>query len=99
MHARAPIIAARRLTRQDAWLEPIRDGQNKHARFVWVKRGGVGNTSGSGPSGCKATPRARLSRTLAERAGVPAVVAARQAARVAAKKHPPKIIYGKELSQ
>ncbi len=95
MHARAPIIAARRLTRQDTWLDPIRDGQNKHARFIWVKRGGTGSTSGSGPSGRTATPRARLSRTLADRAGVAAVVTARQAARVAAKKHPPTIIYGK----
>jgi len=50
----------------------MRDGDLKHARFVWVKRGGVGRQSGSGPSGCKATPRALLSRALRDRAGVAA---------------------------
>lgn len=96
MHARAPVTVSRKQASQAAWLEPIRDGQNKHTRFIWVKRGGTGKMSGNGPSGRRATPRALLARTLAQRAGVPAVVTARQAARVAAKKHPPKIIYGKD---
>ena len=91
MHARAPIIAGPKQSRTEAWQEPIRDGQNKHARFIWVKRGGVGSTSGSGPTGRKATPRALLARNLANRPGVAAFVTARQAATVAAKKHPPKL--------
>jgi hypothetical protein len=59
-----------------------------------IKRGGVGRQSGSGPSGRTATPRAVLSRSLRDRAGVAKVVTERQAARVARKKHPPKVIYG-----
>lgn len=62
---------------------------------IKVKRGGVGRMSGNGPSGRKATPRALLARTLRDRGGVAAVVTARQAARVAAKATPPKIIWGK----
>jgi hypothetical protein len=61
---------------------------------IKVKRGGVGRQSGSGPSGRTATPRAVLARALRDRAGVAKVVTERQAARVKAKKHPPKIIYG-----
>jgi hypothetical protein len=96
MHARAPIIADRKMVASAAWGEPLRNDQNKHARFIWVKRGGVGRQSGNGPSGCKATPRALLARTLAERAGVAAAVTTRQAARVEAKKRPIRIIYGKD---
>jgi hypothetical protein len=94
MHARAPIIADRKLVASEAWNEPIRDGSNKHVRFLWHKRGGTAS-SGSGPTGHKATKRALLARALADRPNVAAVVTARQAARVEAKKHPPKIIYGK----
>lgn len=75
------------------WLEPIRDGMNKHRRFVWIKRGGTSGTSGSGPAGRKATRRALLARALAERAGVAAFVTLRQAARTAEKKQPRKIIW------
>lgn len=78
---------------QEAWLEPMRDGANKHRRYVWVKRGGNSKTSGSGASGCKATPRALLSRALRDRTGVAAVVTARQAARVA-RKAAPLVLYG-----
>jgi hypothetical protein len=96
MHARAPIIADRKMVATEAWNEPLRNDQTKHARFVWVKRGGVGKQSGNGPSGRKATPRALLARTLRDRPGVAEFVTKRQAARVEAKKHPPKIIYGKD---
>ena len=61
---------------------------------VKIARGGVGHMSGNGPSGRRATPRALLSRTLKDRAGVAAVVTKRQTAVVEAKKHPPKVIYG-----
>jgi hypothetical protein len=61
---------------------------------IKIKRGGVGRVSGSGPSGSKATPRALLQRTLRDRAGVAAVVSKRQAAALAAKASPSKVIYG-----
>lgn len=93
MHGRSGVIAPSSMRRQAAWGEPISDGQLKHLRFVWIKRGGTGRTSGSGPSGRRATPRALLARTLAERAGVAEVVKARQAARVVAKALPPRL-YG-----
>lgn len=93
MHTRAAIIANRKVVVSEAWNEPIRDGQNKHVRFLWGKRGGTGKMSGNGPSGRKATPRAMLARSLADRPLVAAVVKARQEARVEAKKHPPKIIW------
>jgi hypothetical protein len=94
MHAKAAIIANRKIVASAAWNEPLRDGQNKHVRFLWGKRGGTGKMSGNGPSGRRATPRALLARTLANRPLVAATVTARQAARVEAKKYPPKIIYG-----
>jgi hypothetical protein len=62
--------------------------------IIKIKRGGVGRQSGSGPSGSTATPRAVLARALRNRAGVAAIVTARQAARVEAKKTPRRIIYG-----
>ena len=96
MHARAPIIADRKMAASEAWNEPIGNGQNKHIRFIWVKRGGTGRISGSGPSGRRATPRALLARALADRPLVAAAVTTRQAARVEAKKHPPRVIYGKD---
>jgi hypothetical protein len=61
---------------------------------VKIARGGVGHMSGNGPSGRKATPRALLSRTLKERAGVAAAVTKRQVAALARKANPPKVIYG-----
>lgn len=88
MRGRGGVCAGPKMVAQDTWLEPIRDGMNKHRRFVWVKRGGNSGTSGSGPSGCKATPRALLSRSLRDRPGVAGTVTARQAARVAAKATP-----------
>jgi hypothetical protein len=78
-------------------MEPMHDGSNKHRRFIWIKRGGVGRQSGSGPSGCKATPRALLSRSMRDRAGVAAVVTARQAATLARKANPPAVIYGPSI--
>lgn len=84
MHARAPILASRAYM---ASGQPL---------IIKGKRGGTGRQSGSGPSGAKATPRALLSRAMRERPGVALVVTTRQAARVEAKKHPPKIIYGKD---
>lgn len=83
MHARAPVFATPGM---------IRSGQ---PLVVKMKRGGTGRMSGSGPSGCKATPRALLARSMADRANVSAVVTARQAAVVARKANPPKVIYGK----
>lgn len=62
---------------------------------IKINRGGTGRMSGNGPSGRKATPRALLARTMRERAGVAAVVTARQALAVARKANPPKVIYGR----
>lgn len=82
MHARAAVFATRA---QVVSGQPL---------VIKAKRGGTGRMSGSGPSGCKATPRALLARALRERSGVSAVVTARQAASVARKANPPKVIYG-----
>ena len=60
---------------------------------IKIKRGGVGRMSGNGPSGRKATPRAILARTLRDRAGVAAAVTKRQAAALARKANPPKVIW------
>jgi len=81
MHARAPVFATRS---QIASGMPL---------VIKINRGGTGKMSGNGPSGRKATARAMLARTLRDRPGVAAVVTARQAATMAAKKHPPKIIW------
>lgn len=94
MRGRGGVCVNAKAAHQEGWLAPIHDGMTKHTRFQWIKRGGVGRQSGSGPSGCKATPRALLSRALRERAGVAAVVTARQAATVARKNSPPAVIYG-----
>lgn len=93
MRGHGPVTTNDRQTARDEWLEPIRDGQNKHRRFIWIKRGGTSGTSGSGPQGRKATRRALLSRALAERPSVAQTVTARQAATVAAKKLPLAIIW------
>jgi hypothetical protein len=61
---------------------------------VKIARGGVGHMSGNGPSGRRATPRALLSRTLKDRAGVAAAVTKRQAAALQAKATPRRVIYG-----
>lgn len=97
MRGRGGVIAGADKTRQAAWGEPMTDGQTKHARFVWIKRGGPGKQAGSGPTGHKATPRALLARSMRDRPGVAKVVTERQAAIVAAKKQPPRIIYGPPL--
>jgi len=94
MRGRGGVIAGGDKTRNPAWSEPMTDKMNKHIRFVWINRGGNSKTSGSGPSGRKSTPRALLSRSMRDRAGVAAVVTARQAARVLAKATPPVVIYG-----
>lgn len=95
MRGHGGVCTNARMAARGDWLEPIRDGMNKHRRFVWIKRGGTSGTSGSGPAGRKATRRALLSRAMAERAGVAAFVTARQAARVIEKTKPLKIIWGK----
>jgi hypothetical protein len=82
MHGRGPCYATRG---QVASGMPL---------VIKINRGGTGRMSGNGPSGRKATPRALLARTLRERSGVAAVVTARQAAAVARKASPPKVIYG-----
>lgn len=93
MRGRGGVIAPASKTRQPAWHEPIRnDGQQKHARFIWQAKWGNGSMS-SGPTGCKATPRALLARSLADRPVVSKIVTDRQAARVEAKSQPPKIIW------
>ena len=38
-----------------------------HINEIWIKRGGTGKTSGSGPSGWKLRPARLLSRSLAGR--------------------------------
>lgn len=93
MRGRGGVCVNAKAASREAWIVPMRDGDMKHARFVWIKRGGVGRQSGSGPSGCKATPRALLSRALRDRAGVALVVTTRQATRVARKAAPP-VLYG-----
>lgn len=80
MRGHGGVIAGGKLVVRPEWLEPVRDGSSKHRRFVWIKRGGTSKTSGSGPQGRKATSRALLARSLAERPLVAAAVAARQAA-------------------
>ena len=95
MRGRSGVTAPASLRRQAAWNEPMTGGQLKHLRFVWIKRGGVGRTSGSGPSGCKATPRALLARAMRDRPGVAEFVTKQQAARVVAKANPPAVIYGR----
>ena len=94
MRGRGGVCVSAKVAAQAAWLEPMRDGMNKHRRFIWQKRGGVGKQSGSGQSGSKATPRALLSRALRQRAGVAEYVTKRQAASVARKANPPAVIYG-----
>lgn len=93
MRGRGGVIAGAAKLRQAAWDEPIRsDGQQKHARYIWQAKFGNGSM-GSGPSGHKATPRALLARALADRAGVALTVATRQAAAVARRVSPPKVIW------
>ncbi len=95
MRGRGGVTAPASMRRQEAWNAPLIGGQLKHLRFQWIKRGGVGRQSGSGPSGCKATPRALLARALRDRAGVAKVVTDRQAATVARKaSYPGAVIYG-----
>ena len=92
MRGHSGVIAPASMRRQAAWDEPMIGGQLKHLRFVWIKRGGTGGTSGSGPAGRKATQRALLSRAMRERAGVAEFVTKRQAERVAAKAQSPRVI-------
>ena len=94
MHARAPITAGRKMVASDAWQIPMSsDGGGSHVRFIRSKRGGTGGTGGSGPTGYKATPRALLSRHMADRTGVALVVKNRQAVATKANKLPPKVIW------
>jgi hypothetical protein len=93
MRGHGGVIAGNKLASKPDWLEIMRDGMNKHRRFVWIKRGGPSGTGGSGPQGRKATRRAMLSRSLADRPLVAAAVTARQAAAVLAKATPRRIIW------
>lgn len=51
MRGRSGVCVNARQANQAAWLVPIRDGDMKHARFVWIKRGGVGRMSASKTDG------------------------------------------------
>lgn len=78
MHSRAGLMAKPKLIASPEWQEPLRDGQLKHRRFIWLTQFSVGRM-GSGPQGRKATKRALLSRALRERAGAAAAETKRQA--------------------
>lgn len=91
MHSRAPLMASAKLAASEIWNEPIRDGQNKHRRFIWLTQFGVGRM-GSGPQGRKATKRALLSRALRERAGAAAAETKRQAENRLRNLNPPRLI-------
>lgn len=80
MQSRAGVIVSDKVAASAAWQEPIRDGMLKHKRFIWIKRGGTAS-SGSGPTGWKTKPAARLARSLAERPGVALAVKQRQQAK------------------
>lgn len=87
MHAKAPVYAT---------PSQVRNGLTT----IKLKRGGTGGNSGSGPTGYKATARALLARSMAERAGVAQAVKARQALVTEAKKLPRAIIWpGKPSAQ
>lgn len=78
MHSRAPLLGNAKVVLSDEWREPIRDGQQKHRRFIFLTQFGTGST-GSGPQGRKSTKRALLARSLRERAGADAGERVRQA--------------------
>lgn len=92
MRGHAPVTTNARQAARDEWLEPMRDGANKHRRFIWIKRGGTAS-SGSGPTGYKATRRALLARGLADRPLVAQAETARQAVARARKHKAPAIIW------
>lgn len=98
MRGRGAVIARASKTRQAAWNEPIRDNTLKHARFIWIAKWGNGNMS-SGPTGRKATRRAMLARSLADRPVVSKVVTDRQIARTEAKRQPPIVIWPGPLAE
>lgn len=80
MKAKAGVCVNAKRAASAAWNEPIKDGQLKHARFVWVRRGSNNGQNGNGPSGYKVTPSRRLARSLADRPGVALAVKKRQQA-------------------
>lgn len=80
MHGRSGVCVNARTAMTAQWREPIYDGQKKHARMVWVRRGSNNGQNGSGPSGWKMRPAARLAHSLAERPGVALAVRKRQQA-------------------
>ena len=92
MHSRAPLLANAKLIASAEWQEPIRDGQQKHRRFIYLTQFGTGRM-GSGPQGRKATKRALLSRAMRERAGAADAETKRQALARTARRTPPAVIW------
>lgn len=92
MHSRAPLLANPKIVASDEWREPIRDGQQKHRRFIFLTQFGVGST-GAGPQGRRATKRALLARALRERAGAAEAEKTRQAFNREHKINPPAVIW------
>lgn len=86
MKGHGPVTASASLVNSSAWTSG--------ARIIRINRGGYGPQSGNGPQGYKAQPRALLARSLRDRPGVAAAATARQAAAVARRNSPPKVIYG-----
>lgn len=91
MHSRAGLMAKPKLIASPEWQEPLRDGQLKHRRFIWLTQFSVGRM-GSGPQGRKATKRALLSRALRERPGAAEAERVRQAANRKRNLEPRRII-------
>lgn len=69
MKAKAPVVAKASLVSNPVWNVGYMDkGSMRYpARERWIKRGGVGKTSGSGLSGWKLRPSKVLARSLADR--------------------------------
>jgi len=88
-------MASPTLAASEEWNEPMWNGpepRKKHRRYIWAVQYGCGS-SGSGATGRKTRPAARLARSLADRPGAAAATTARQAAREAHKARPPRL-YG-----
>lgn len=70
MHGRGGVKMSKKLAAVVAALpesERIPAPQAHHINEIWIRKGGDGKTSGSGPSGWKLRPAKRLARSLAER--------------------------------
>lgn len=93
MKGKCGVMAPDKRVAHPSWYVGYQDkGSFRYpAREVWVKRGGTGKTSGSGPTGYKTNPAYMLARSLAERPGVNLAVRKRQEERVLEKKRPIKL--------